>query len=641
MLRFLKGKEISMCGFIGFVSKNNVEAKLPSALELIKHRGPDANKYTIYKQQDHYIGFAHARLSIIDLTEAATQPFESKCGQYSIIFNGEIYNYQEIREELEQLDFNFQTNSDTEVLLAAWQQWKHEVLAKFIGMFAFAVLDKVENKVTLVRDAFGIKPFFYSSNNGELFFGSDIRSVTALIGKQSKPNLQKAYDYLVHGDYDSSEQSFIEGVNHLLPGYWFEYDLVTGQVTKPLAWWQPDLSHTLSLSFKDAAQKTRELFLESIKYHLRSDVPLGAALSGGVDSSAVVCAMRALDSEAEIHTFSYIADDEKLSEERWVDVITDYIDATAHKVYSSGKEMQADLDHMLLMQGEPFGGTSIYAQYRVFKLAKEKGITVTLDGQGADELLAGYSGYPGYRLLSLVENGNFFAAHQFAKKWARWPGRSYSLAWKYLARIVLPDAWYATVRKRMGRDFYPKWLNVEFLERNNIQFSEKRIKQEKYNKGKRVREALANALQGRGLTSLLRHGDRNSMAFSVESRVPFLSLPLAEFLLSLPEEYLISNDGETKHVFREAMRGIVPDSHLDRKDKIGFATPESEWLLGMAVEIRAWIEQAPEIEFVNKVEIVNEFEEVVAGKRKFDLRVWRWVNYLRWYTLVICEKGNE
>ncbi|MGE8610446.1 MAG: asparagine synthase (glutamine-hydrolyzing), partial [Acinetobacter baumannii] len=337
-----------MCGFIGCISKNNVEAKLPAALELIKHRGPDAHKYIIYERLDKYISFGHARLSIIDLSEAATQPFESKCGQYSIIFNGEIYNYEEIREELKQFGFYFDTDSDTEVLLAAWQQWGLKALNKFIGMFAFVVLDKTENKVTLVRDAFGIKPFFYSVENGELFFGSDVRSVISLKGKQSQPNLQKAYDYLVHGDYDSSDQSFIEGVKHLLPGYWFEYDLTTGQITKPSAWWYPDLSHTSSLSFKDAAQKTRELFLESVKYHLRSDVPLGAALSGGVDSSAVVCAMRALDSEAEIHTFSYIADDEKLSEEKWVDGITDYIQATPHKVYSSGKEMQVDLDHMLL-----------------------------------------------------------------------------------------------------------------------------------------------------------------------------------------------------------------------------------------------------------------------------------------------------
>lgn len=630
-----------MCGFLGFISSSNVESRLPSALELIKHRGPDVQKYVIYEHNGKYIAFAHARLSIIDLSDAAIQPFESKCKQYSIIFNGEIYNYQEIRQELKSLGVSFYTDSDTEVLLAAWQQWGIQVLTKLIGMFAFAIFDKIANKVTLVRDAFGIKPFFYNFERENLFFGSDIRAVTALIGKKSQPNLQKAYDYLVHGDYDSSDQSFIEGIKHLSPGHWFEYNLTTGQMSEPCAWWKPDLTYTSSLSFQEAAQKTRELFLESIKYHLRSDVPLGAALSGGVDSSAVVCAMRKLNPDAQIHTFSYIASDEKLTEEKWVDGITESIQTVAHKVYSSSEEMQNDLDHMLLMQGEPFGGTSIYAQYRVFRLAKEKEITVTLDGQGADELLAGYSGYPGYRLLSLLEKGSVLEAHRFAKKWANWPGRSYSLAWKYLARIVLPDSWYASVRKKMGRDFYPKWLNIDLLQQRNIRFSETRQNLEKNNKGKRVREALAHSLQGRGLPGLLRHGDRNSMAFSIESRVPFLTLPLAEFLLSLPEHFLISNEGETKHIFREAMRGIVPDSHLDRKDKIGFATPESEWLLGMATEIRKWIEDTPEIEFIDKGEIIKEFNEVVEGKRKFDLKVWRWVNYLRWYTLVVCEKGNE
>lgn len=629
-----------MCGFLGFISASSKESALSSALDVIRHRGPDAQKYSICQVCDKFVGLAHARLSIIDLSEAAVQPFESCCGNFSLVFNGEIYNYYELREELKPKGYEFYTNSDTEVLLAAWQEWGVDSLRKFIGMFAFAVLDKKANKITLVRDAFGIKPFFYSLVGEELFFGSDIRGVIRLINKPAKPDLQRAYDYLVHGDYDSSANSFVDGVSHLLPGHYFEYDLSAGLATQPMAWWKPDLSKTLTLSFEEAAQKTRELFLESVKYHLRSDVPLGAALSGGVDSSAVVCAIRKLDSQAKIHTFSYIASDENLSEEKWVDDINCHVNAKAHKVYSSGKEMQQELDAMLLMQGEPFGGTSIYAQYCLFKLAKESGITVTLDGQGADELLAGYSGYPGQRLLSLIEKGNFLAAHQFAMKWAGWPGRSYKLAWMYLARIVLPDSWYAFARKRMGRDFYPTWLNINSLIKYDLHFSEKRSKHSKANKGKRVREALANSLQGRGLPSLLRHGDRNSMAFSIESRVPFLTLPLAEFLLSLPEEYLISNEGETKHVFREAMRGIVPDTHLDRKDKIGFATPESEWLLGMAEVIESWIRQAPDIEFINKDEIIKEFSQVVLGERKFDSRVWRWVNYLRWYTLVLKGNGN-
>ena len=627
-----------MCGFLGFISDVNKKIFLAAALDTIKHRGPDARKCSFYHVGDKHIGFAHARLSIIDLSVAATQPFESLNGDFSMVFNGEIYNYCELREQLIAIGYNFHTNSDTEVLLAAWQEWGVGVLKKIIGMFAFAVLNKKHGKVTLVRDAFGIKPLFYCVDGENLLFGSDIRGVIELSDKPPKPNLQKAYDYLVHGDYDSSEHSFVDGIKHLLPGHWVEYDLKLGLTTEPTVWWQADLSYTSPLSFQEAAEKTRELFLESVKYHLRSDVPLGAALSGGVDSSAVVCAMRQLNQKTEIHTFSYIASDENLSEEKWVDGINSYVGARAHKVYSSGEEMQQDLDTMLLMQGEPFGGTSIYAQYRVFKLAKENGITVTLDGQGADELLAGYSGYPGQRLLSLIESGKFLEAHKFAKQWAKWPGRSYKLAWMYFSRILLPDAWYAFVRKRMGRDFYPAWLDVGLLAKHDVYFSERRELRSKENKGKRVREALRSSLQGRGLPSLLRHGDRNSMAFSIESRVPFLTLPMADFLLSLPEEYLISSDGETKHVFREAMRGIVPDKHLDRKDKIGFATPESQWLIGMASEIKDWIHQSPEINFIRKDEIIKEFDLVIAGKQKFDSRVWRWVNYLRWYTLIMGKK---
>ncbi|MBD9399643.1 asparagine synthase (glutamine-hydrolyzing) [Pseudomonas sp. PDM11] len=626
-----------MCGFLGFISDTDKHSDLSSALSMIKHRGPDAQRCNVYHVGTKVVGFAHARLSIIDLSNAAIQPFESHCGGFSIIFNGEIYNYRELRDELRLLGHEFFTESDTEVLLAAWNAWGTKSLRKFIGMFAFVVLDKKSRKVTLVRDAFGIKPFFYAPDGDQLFWGSDIRGVIKLINKPAQPDLQRGYDYLVHGDYDSTENSFVEGVFNLLPGHFFEYDLDKGETSKPVSWWKPDLSLRSSLSFSEAAQKTKELFLESIKYHLRSDVPLGVALSGGVDSSAVVCAVRKLQPDAEIHTFSYVANDDALSEEKWIDGVNEYVNAISHKVYSSGEEMRRDLDDMLLMQGEPFGGTSIYAQYRVFKLAKERGITVTLDGQGADELLAGYSGYPGHRILSLLERRKFLAAHKFARKWSKWPGRSYKLAWMYLARVVLPDSWYARVRKHMGRDFCPVWLNLDLLIRNNISFSEKREQRRNVNKGYRVLEALAGTLQGRGLPSLLRHGDRNSMAFSIESRVPFLTLPLAEFLLSLPEEYLISDGGETKHVFREAMRGIVPDSHLDRKDKIGFATPESDWLLGMTSEIRSWLYDAPSIIFLNKNELIKEFERVVSGEKKFDSRVWRWVNYLRWYTLVVKE----
>lgn len=624
-----------MCGFLGFVSKESYDSCFSNSLDIMKHRGPDKQLTTIEKIEDFYVGLGHARLSIIDLSVAASQPFDSSCGRYSLIYNGEIYNYKELKEELLNIGFEFYTDSDTEVLINAWAAWGLKSLPKFIGMFSFIVLDRSNKKLTLVRDAFGIKPFFYSLHQTKgLFFSSDIRALLKLRDVAPKPDIQRAYDYLVHGDYDSSESTFVRDIKHLLPGHYIEFDLNTGDSSEIIAWWQPDISFTSKLTFDDAKLKLRELFLESVKLHLRSDVPLGVALSGGIDSSAVVCAVRYLQPNITINTFSYIASDENLSEERWVDLINQQVGAVDHKVFSNALEMQQDLDSMILMQGEPFGSTSIYAQYRVFKLAKEKGVTVTLDGQGADELLAGYYGYPGYKLLSIIESQGLWQAHKYAKKWALLPGGSYSLAWKYVGRIKLPDSLYAFARRKTGRDFYPSWLKVDYMKNEGVEFKEDRANLMKKNKGKRVREVLAHSLQKRGLRSLLRHGDRNSMAFSIESRVPFLTLPLAEFLLSLPEHYLISDEGVTKNIFREAMRGIVPDSHLDRKDKIGFATPESQWLLEMKDIIKDWIVTAPEISFINKEEIIKEFEEVVEGKRKFDGRVWRWVNYLRWYTLI-------
>ncbi|HET8864604.1 MAG TPA: asparagine synthase (glutamine-hydrolyzing), partial [Gracilimonas sp.] len=616
-----------MCGFIGcFVKEEKNESLINAALDMIEHRGPDHSDFDVHEEAHCFLYLGHTRLSIIDLKEHASQPFKSTCGRYSLIFNGEIYNYKEIAEELKAVGYIFRTKSDTEVLLYALVEWGIPVLPRLVGMFSFVFFDRLEQKLILGRDAFGIKPFFYSLKNEELYFSSELRPLLTLRQENSKPNLQAAYDYLVHGDYDSSENTFIEGVKHLPPAHYLIFDMETGHALPPTRWWQPDIAITSSLSFDQAVEKLKELFLDSVKLHLRSDVPLGVALSGGIDSSAIVSAVRYLEPDKPLNTFSYIASDDAISEEKWIDQLNEKMAAKGHKVMANEREMEADLDDMLLKQGEPFGSTSIYAQYRVFKLAKENGVTVSLDGQGADELLAGYSGYPGHRLLSLVETRGWLAAHEYARRWAQSAGRSYMMAWQYLARIRLPDWLYALVRKKMGRDFQPRWLNAEFMSQHGVRLTEKRAQLNAEHRGRRVKEALANALMYRGLPSLLRHGDRNSMAFSVESRVPFLTLPLVEFLLSLPEHYLISESGVTKHVFREAMRGIVPDSHLERKDKIGFATPESTWLLDMAPVIRKWIIQSPEMAFLNKNALIKEFEEVVEGKKSFDGRVWRWVN---------------
>ncbi|MDN5844383.1 MAG: asparagine synthase C-terminal domain-containing protein, partial [Alcaligenaceae bacterium] len=316
----------------------------------------------------------------------------------------------------------------------------------------------------------------------------------------------------------------------------------------------------------------------------------------------------------------------------WVDRVNVYTQATPHKVVVNAAELATDLDDMIRSQGEPFGSTSIYAQYRVFKLAREQGITVTLDGQGADEMLAGYIGYPGQRIRSLVEAGQFRQALSFLNEWSKWPGRNRLLGAKY-AVSEMTDGWlYKVLRSIGGRGGTKSWINYGPLQDQCISVIYPRQRPTQVAPGRRVVSELAFALTRRGLPGLLRHGDRNSMRFSVESRVPFLTLDLVDLMLSLPENYLISSAGETKHVFRAAMRGIVPDDVLDRRDKIGFETPEYAWLVSMADTIRSWLRVDLGLPFLNQKEIVREFDEVISGTRPFSWQIWRWINFSRWYT---------
>jgi asparagine synthase (glutamine-hydrolysing) len=289
---------------------------------------------------------------------------------------------------------------------------------------------------------------------------------------------------------------------------------------------------------------------------------------------------------------------------------------------------------MILSQGEPFGSTSIYAQYRVFKLAREHGVKVTLDGQGADELLAGYQGYPGKRIHSLLDGGNFFSAIKFLGNWAKWPDRSLALGTKLAVAEYLDGPMYQTLRTFAGGCTKPDWLDVSQLIECGVVIGFPRVVPNNNPSGRRLMAELAFSATRRGLPALLRHADRNSMRFSVESRVPFLNGPMAEFLLSLPEEYLISKSGETKHVFRAAMRGIVPDAILDRRDKIGFSTPEKDWLLHLALQAREWLKEDLGLGFLRQDRIISEFDAIIAGTVPFSWQAWRWINFSRWYSRV-------
>lgn len=628
-----------MCGILGVFSRVDSEMlgrRVGDGLRALAHRGPDAHDRRPVSLSAGVCHLGHARLSIIDLSPAGLQPMSSADGRYVIVFNGEIYNYLELRSELQALGCSFVSQSDTEVLIAAWAAWGEACLPRLTGMFAFAVLDREEATLTCVRDVFGIKPFFYSYDVESFCFASEVPALLSLRGTKVALNPQRAYDYLVHGDYDSTEQTFFEGVFHLPPGHILRLDLSERLTAKPRRWWTPVIAERHDLSFADAAERVRSLFLDSVRVHLRSDVPLGAALSGGIDSSAVVCAMRHVAPEHPIHTFSYVAEGTPVNEEPWADIVNAHAGATSHKVTVTAKELVRDLDDMIRAQGEPFGSTSIYAQYRVYQLARENGITVTLDGQGADELLAGYDGYPGQRIASLVDMGEWLGAVRFARGWADWPGRRLGDAAK-LAAAATTDGWvYQTLRRASGRASMPEWMRENVLVEQGVKLRHPRQRPAVTACGRRVAAELAHSLTQRGLASLLRHGDRNSMRFAIESRVPFLTLAQAELMLSLPESYLISDAGETKAVFRAAMRGIVPDAVLDRKDKVGFQTPEAAWIGAMSDTIRGWLAEDVGVPFFDQAAAVKEFDAIVAGRRPFSWQAWRWVNFVRWHQLFLA-----
>lgn len=622
-----------MCGILGEVwpCGGAVDTlQVNDAIKALRLRGPDDVGIEWIECAASVVALGHTRLSIIDLSALGHQPMHSCDGRYRIVFNGEIYNYRELRQQLKGLGCAFHTDSDTEVLIAAWATWGASCLPRLVGMFAFAILDREAGSLTCVRDAFGIKPFFYAFEGGNFLFASEIPAVLALKAHKAEVNWQRAYDYLVHGAYDSTAETFFEGILSIPPGHILRVDLHGAPPGVPERWWSPCIVERRDLDFAEAAERVRELFLDSVRLHLRSDVPLGAALSGGVDSSAIVCAMRHLEPDMPISTFSFIAKGSDVSEERWVDAVNRQVGAVAHKVSIAPNELMRDINTLIRAQGEPFGSMSIYAQYRVYELAKQHGVTVTLDGQGADEMLGGYIGFPGERVRGFFDTHSPIEALAFLDRWSRWPGRSLGMGLRAALAEMTGGAAHELIRWMAGLNKTPDWIDGRVAREMGIVRRIERFKSDSDARGRRMPAQMVNMLTRHGLPALLRHGDRNSMRFSVESRVPFLSLELVELMLSLPEDYLVSRNGETKHVFRKAMQGIVPDEVLFRKDKIGFEPPEKEWFLAIANQARDWLRDDAGIPFVRGTALLAHFDEIATGRKAFSWQAWRWINFYRW-----------
>jgi asparagine synthase (glutamine-hydrolysing) len=633
-----------MCGIAGMVWAEPAVPRACAAdvLRLLAHRGPDDHGWLLLTPQGVHRGrgdpgnvcaeaaLLHRRLSILDLSDAGWQPMSTPDGRYHIVYNGEIYNYVELRRQLEGLGHVFRSRSDTEVLLAAYARWSRQALGRLLGMFAFAVLDSRARTLFLARDFFGIKPLYYTQLPGGFAFASEIKALLDLPGLKRAVNPHRLYDYLRFGLTDHGSQTLFAAVRQLPAAHCLEVALDRPGEARPVRYWQVDLNDRLDLSLDEASRRLRELFVENVRLHLRSDVPVGAALSGGIDSSAIVTAMRHLEPRLDLHAFSYVADDAAVSEERWIDTAAAAARAVVHKVQPAAADMVADLDRLVYQQDEPFGSTSIYAQDRVFRLAREAGVTVMLDGQGADELLGGYRPYLAARLASLLRQGRLGRAYGFVRRAARLPG---SGGWKRLlahaGSLALPPCLKGWALRLAGRGRLPAWLNGTWLASHGVRARPRRAAPAA---AEVLRQELRQSVVETSLPMLLRYEDRNSMAHSIESRVPFLTVPLVDFVLRLPEEHLIGRDGTSKNVFRLAMRGLVPDAVLDRKDKIGFATPEQRWLgvLGPWVDKTLRSDAAHQIPALHAAEMRREWQEIQEGRQPFDFRVWRWVNLIRW-----------
>lgn len=620
-----------MCGLVGCwesAASNKLAASFRNALNLIKHRGPDDSGTFNFSEKTSEFLMGSVRLAILDLSHMGHMPMNSADSRFYLSFNGEITNYLEIRTELQKYGYPFVSNGDTEVLLAAWQTWGMKALDRFEGMFAFAIFDSVKKTLTLARDPFGIKPLFFHSSQGKFYYGSEIQALLAFLGNDATIDQQVAFEYLHWGYYDSKEDTFFTQIKQLRPGHILSISLETGQIIKHERYWWPKVESTSTLSLDQAADVLRDLFLTSVRNNLRTDVPFGVALSGGFDSSAIACAVRYLEPDIDLHTFSFVVPGYSRSEQRWAELVNDSVSAIPHYVTPGIGDLRNDIDEMIMTQGEPFISPSIYAQFRVFAAAKTAGITVTLDGQGADEAFAGYDGYPLQRVLSLLDEKQFSSALELIKKWGEWPGRDSRLLLTSVAAAKVPTWFKNIIRKSFslgelyshiglveaGVNVVPPGLSIEHPA------FQTRLKQ-------KMREQLTIT----GLPALLRHGDRNSMHFSIESRVPFLDRRMIEFTLSLPEPYLLSQSGETKYVLRKAMSGIVPSEVINRKDKIGYETPENEWLEPyLAAHAKTLLSAVSSFSFLNYAGVVK---ALTPNSSKPRLQ-WRLINLLRWSQLL-------
>jgi asparagine synthase (glutamine-hydrolysing) len=601
-----------ICGIVHFGAPPETGAVEAMAGEL-DHRGPDGRGAFATTG----VAFGFRRLAIIDLTDAGSQPFASEDGRLQLMHNGEIYNYRELRRELETAGHQFRSATDTEVILRAYAEWGEACVERFNGMWAIALWDERRQRLFCSRDRFGIKPFYYRQDGSRFAFASEPRALRHVMRLEA--NREAVHEYLEQGYLDHLDETFFSGVRRLRPAHSLVFDDSGLRVRN---YWRLEERDPPD----DAAEEFGELFRDSVRLELRSDVPIGTALSGGLDSSAVAAtATHLLRTEAENagalggrqRTFTAYFDKPGYDERSFAEAVVAQTGAEATWITFGAKDLVDDLPRIVEAQGEPFGSTSICAGWYVMRAAKAGGVTVLLDGQGGDELLAGYRAHLGFRLADLLARGQL---RELRAELAGTQHGPVALA-TAAARPFAPESLVRAVRARTrGSLVHPELRGAGGAERDGSPFPD------------RLRRYQQLVLTRRGLPELLRYEDRNSMAHSLEARVPFLDHRLVELCFSLPPAELIRG-GETKSVLRRALGDLLPPQVRDRRDKLGFVTPEADWLRGPLGELAADVfasQSFRERGFVDAPAARRRLERHRTGRLTAGMELWRALNLELW-----------
>ncbi|MCB0583323.1 MAG: asparagine synthase (glutamine-hydrolyzing) [Phaeodactylibacter sp.] len=612
-----------MCGIAGIINLDGSEVREEQICRMIrpmKHRGPDDEG--MFREKGVGLGFV--RLSIIDLSPAGHQPMFSQDERFVIVFNGEIYNYLELREDLKKLGFSFRTRTDTEVLLCAYQAWGEAMLHRLNGMWAFVIYDREAQELFGARDRYGIKPFYYSIDEGRVIFASEIPPILAVLEKKPGADLHSIFDYLVFNRTDQSGRTFFEEVKKLGHGCCFRRAprRAGARQEEGLAirrWY--DLRSELKPPFRNG-EEFRELLSSSIGLRLRSDVPVGVCLSGGLDSSSIVSILLKDYRQDGLNTFSAVYGAGKYGDEsEFINLFRPKLQKM-HFIQPDEQTLMADIGPFIQAHAEPVPTTGPYAQFKVMELAKGH-VTVTLDGQGADEALAGYHYFYGFYFKDLLRRGKLGKllsemGHYAAKHRAL-------LGIKSFAFFLLSEAWRTRLRvmekKYLQPDFFHAFASHAHTVPGELYGSPS------------LGEALINHFEYK-LEHLLKWEDRNSMWHSIEARVPFLDYRLVERALPLPGEWIIEK-GMTKHILREAMRGTLPEAIRMRRDKMGFGTPQDEWFRAPAWR-KLVLETLNSPEFkgrglVDTSKAQDLFKRHGEGKTNISKEIWKWIHLEEWF----------